>query len=125
MLHNGNQACLGSEVLFTCETRGSDVIAWMSDAYIGSGGVQLGFVAAGSSPGDTRRSGSNPDTISTLTREYEHQGMTVLESTLRITVLPAPQNASVTCIHTVSGESRTANFQVIGKSFLEVYLHSD
>ena len=114
-LHGGQPACRGSVVTFTCETRGSNVIVWISDTYIGS--EQLGFVAATSSPGDTRTSLSNPNTLATLTSEYEDQGMTVLESTLRITALPDPQNASATCIHAVSGNTRTIYFQVIGESY--------
>ena len=82
-LHDGQLACRGSEVTFTCETQGSDAIAWRSDTYIGSG-VQLVFVAAGSNQGDTRTSPSNTDTLATLTREEDDQGTLVLESTLRM-----------------------------------------
>ena len=69
-----------------------------------------------SNPGETRTSVSNPDSVATLTMEYEDQGMTMLESTLLITPLSDPQNASVTCIHSASGERSTTTFQVIGKS---------
>ena len=100
-------------VIFTCETRGSDAITWTSDAYIGP--QQLGFVAARSNQGDTLPSVSNPNTLATLTREYDDQGTLVLVSTLQITTLPDPQNASVTCIHEDSGNTNTTNFQVVGK----------
>ena len=106
------------DVTFTCVTRGSDAIAWTSDVYIGAGGVQLGFVADLSNPGDRRTSVSNTDTVAMLTREYDDQGIMVLESELRITPLPDPQTATVACIHVVNGERKIANFQVIGKSFL-------
>lgn len=108
-------ACLGSRVTFTCETRGSDGIAWASNTYVGPGGVRVGFVAGISSPGEVRTSVSNVDTVATFIEEREEQGMTILKSMLEITPLPEPQNASVTCIHTANVERSTINFQVISK----------
>ena len=116
-LTNGQFACLGSRVTFTCVTRGSVGIAWTSDTYIGLNRAQLVFEADFDSPGDIRVSASNMDTVATLTREQEDQGVTVLESTLSINPLPDPQNASVTCVHTASGQRDTITFQVIGKLF--------
>ena len=98
-------------------TRGSGGIAWTSDAYIGLNGVQLVFDAEFDSPGDIRVSASNMDTVATLTREQVDQGVTVLESTLSINPLPNPQNASVTCVHSASGQRNTITFQAIGKLF--------
>ena len=111
---NGQFACRGSRVTFTCVTRGSGGIAWTSDTYIGLNGVQLAFEAVFDRPGDIRTSISNVDTVATLTRTQEDQGETVLESTLSINPLPDPQNASVTCIHSASGQRDTIAFQVIG-----------
>ena len=113
-LVNGQFACRGSRVTFTCVTRGSGGIAWTSDTYIGPNGAQLVFETDFSSPGDTRTSES---TVATLIREQEDQGETVLESTLSINPLPTPQIASVTCIHTTSGQRDNVTFQVIGKLF--------
>ena len=113
-LENGQFACLGSSVAFTCVTRGSGGIAWTSDAYIGTNGFQLRFEADFDSPGDIQTSSSNGDTVATLTREQEDQGETVLESTLSINPLLNPQNASVTCVHTTSDQRDTITFQVIG-----------
>ena len=115
-LKNGQFACLGSSVTFTCVTRGSGGIAWTSDTYIGTNGFQLRFEADFDSPGDIQTSSSNGDTVATLTGEQEDQGETVLvnESTLSINPLPDPQTASVTCIHTTSGQRNTSTFQVIG-----------
>ena len=111
-LENGQFACRGSRVTFTCVTRRSGGIAWTSDTYIGPNGAQLVFETDFSSPGDTRTSES---TVATLIREQEDQGETVLESTLSINPLPNPQIASVTCIHTASGQRDNVTFQVIGK----------
>ena len=116
-LENGQFACRGSRVTFTCVTRGSGEISWTSDTYIGPNGAQLIFEAEFDNPGDIRTSLSNGDTVATLTGEQEDQEVTVLESTLSINPLPDPQNASVTCIHTDSGQRSTITFQVIGKLF--------
>ena len=98
-------------------TRGSDAIAWTSDAYIGTNRAQLVFEAGLDSQGDTSTNSFNVDTVATLTRVQEDQGVTVLESTLSINPLPNPQTASVTCVHTTSGRRNTTTFQVIGKLF--------
>ena len=115
-LENGQFACLGSSVTFTCVTRGSGGISWTSDAYIGPNGAQLVFEAEFDDPDDIRVSASNMNTVATLTREQEDQGVTVLESTLSINPLPNPQTAFVTCVHIDSGRRNTSTFQVIGKS---------
>ena len=115
-LENGQFACLGSRVTFTCVTRESGGISWTSDAYIGPNGAQLIFEAEFDNPGDVRVSASNANTVATLTREQEDQGETVLESTLSINPLPDPRTASVTCVHIDSGQRNTITFQVIGKS---------
>jgi hypothetical protein len=98
-------------------TRGSSGIAWTSDTYIGPNGVQLVFGANFDSLGDIHTSASNVDTVARFISNQEEQGVTVLVSTLSINPLPDPQNASVTCIHTASGQRDTINFQVIGKLF--------
>ena len=36
--------CPGEEVTFTCETRGSSVLAWSSDEYIGSSDTRLEII---------------------------------------------------------------------------------
>jgi hypothetical protein len=98
-------------------TRGSSGIAWTSDTYIGPNGFQLVFGTNFDSPGDTCTSVSNVDTLARFVSYQEEQGVTVLESTLSIIPLSDPQNASVTCIHTASGQRNITTFQVIGKLF--------
>ena len=118
-LVNGQFACRGSRITFTCVTRGSGGIAWTSDTYVGPNGFQLRFENF-NSPGDIRTSTFNADTVATLTREQEDQGETVRESTLSINPLSDPQNASVTCIHSASGQRDSTTFQVIGTLFIAV-----
>jgi hypothetical protein len=119
-LENGQFACRGSRVTFTCETRGSGGIAWTSDTYVGPNGAQLVIDGDFDDPRATLPSPSNVETVATLTREEEDQGVRVLESMLSINPLPDPQNTSVTCIHTASGQRNITTFQVIGMLFYAV-----
>ena len=70
-LLEGQFVCSGV-INFTCETRGSPIIAWSSDVYIGEGGAQLGFAAGANNPGDTRISSIIQDTVATLTINRLH-----------------------------------------------------
>lgn len=71
-VNDGQFVCSGSVLTFTCETRGSPIIAWSSDVYIGEGGAQLGFAAGANNPGDTRISSIIQDTVATLTINRLH-----------------------------------------------------
>ena len=44
-LLDGNYACPGQEVAFTCTTSGSLVIAWSNNEYIGRNGRQIEFAS--------------------------------------------------------------------------------
>ena len=58
-LPDGQGVCPEEEIKFTCVTNGSASHAWMSDEFIGSGGIQLEF-ASFDSPGAVRRNPSSP-----------------------------------------------------------------
>ena len=115
-LYDGSLACPGDEIIFICETRGSSIIAWGSDEYIGPGGAQLQFAEV-SSASDVRRGIGN--TIATLTDNRIESGVRVLTSTLRVIASSMYPNPSVTCIHIDDETSRTANFNVIGKLIID------
>ena len=106
-------ACPNQEVLFTCETSGSLVMAWSSLQYIGPNGVRLELIAA-DGVGHEVRSVVNSDTVATLTRINGHE---VLASELRIIVQGNFRNASVFCIDAGVGMSHIS-FQVLG-----MYIH--
>ena len=88
-------ACVDSTVILTCEVRGSEGIAWRSDAYIGSENVQLGYSAQFKDVGDIL-SASNGQTVANPSKKYVENGALVLESTLRVIVSDS-QSSSVTC----------------------------
>ena len=113
-LIDGVFACPGSEVIFTCKTRGSGAIAWRSEDYIGGGNAQLIL----SSDVTTTSSASN--TTAMLTREYNDDGELVLESTLRIIASSTFPTSSVTCVNVLENRVVVVNFAILGKCFCVV-----
>ena len=105
--------CPGEEVIITCETRGSSVMAWISDEYIGSGSL-LQFLII-DNIGDWHTSSVNPNTIATLINNTVEDGELILESQLRIRAVSQFMNSSVTCIDLASGGTQTiAGLHVLG-----------
>ena len=103
--------CPGDEVTFTCETRGSSVIAWTSDDYIRD---QLEF-NAGDSFDETRQDSVDANTIATfINNTREEDGTRVLESQLKIVVSSTSLSPSVTCIQVRDNVQESFPFQVLG-----------
>ena len=105
-------------VIFTCEVRGSEGIAWRSDAYIGSGNNQLGYSAQFKDVGDILSASNNGQTVANLTREYIENGVLVLESTLRV-VASDSQNSSVTCTNGTDFGITTFTFTVLCEYYFD------
>ena len=95
---------------FTCVTRGSPVLAWSSDDYIGDG-VFLEFSSV--VPVGTTLRAVNSDTVAVLVDVSMESGVTVLESTLQITVSSQFSSSSVACLSPLGGISSTTSFRVI------------
>ena len=113
-LYDGRFACPGSEVIFTCETRGSVALAWSSDQYIGRGGEELTFTAlVDTDVGIMKRSGTVNTTVATLINNTLDNGQRLLVSTLRIVVY---DSNTVTCRHTSDGNVNSTSFRVVGKN---------
>ena len=66
--------CLGEEVNITRETRGSAVLAWASEKYIEAGAAQLEFLIT-DNIGVTRASPVNPNTVATLIKNTNENGV--------------------------------------------------
>ena len=105
--------CPGEEVNITCETRGSSIIAWASNEYIEQGGTRLEF-AVFNNVGDTHVSPVNPNTIATLIKNTNKDGVSVLVSQLCVRVLSQFLNSSVTCINVSFGTQNTTRLHVLG-----------
>ena len=103
-LTNGQFACPGDLVVFTCETWGSHAIAWISDQYIGEEGAQLEFAAQVDDVGSVRVSRFSGVNFAVLTGN--NQTSNVLESKLHITTSPNDDPfALVTCIRVLMHSS--------------------
>ena len=105
--------CPGEIVIFTCETRGSTILAWTSDEYIEPGGTRL-ELATFNDVGDIRTSPVNSNTVATLIDETNENGVDILVSTLRIKAVSEFLDSSVTCIHVDGGTMNTTRVQVLG-----------
>ena len=103
--------CPGDQVNFTCETRGSDIIAWTSVEYISplTGGTRIEFSAL--DVGVIRRIDKN--TVATLVSATEN--IPSLISLLTIKVSPLYQNPSITCLNVGRSINATVSFVVPGK----------
>ena len=115
-LRSGQPAYPGQEITFYCETMGSPM-AWRSNEYIGSGGVQLeftGFDRAGS----VHQAHDNHETTATLLRAIPQNDSFLLISKLRIVASRSPPNASVTCQNSFSGKVEMISFHVIDGKYL-------
>ena len=108
---NKQPVCPGDQVNFTCETRGSDIIAWISEEYINRGGTRVEFAAF--DVGVTMQIGQNA--VITLVSADVFNGIRVLTSQLMITVSPLYQNPSITCLHVDFLINATVSFVVPGK----------
>ena len=108
-ISTGENVCPGDIVVFTCTTRGSAIISWTGDDYVGD---QIGFNTA-NMVGDTRQGSTNLNTVATLINNT-FDTTPVLVSQLQITVSTVSSNQSVICIHNSDGIRETVTFQVIG-----------
>ena len=115
-LREGNRACLGDEVIFTCGIRGSSnlsvlVLGWSSTEYIGQeGSLQLSTAnMIGHNETGTDMDG-NITATATLTNNTIDNEERVLESTLNITAVEA---STVTC-EGASGDPASIQFTISG-----------
>lgn len=116
-LRQGERACPGERITFTCVTNGSASHAWMSNEYIGRGGIQLEF-ASFDSPGEIRRNtasqgGTLARLIAKVVEENETTGL--LESQLDIVVISEFPNPIISCLYVDTGSSNAASFQLLGR----------
>ena len=82
------KVCPGDVHTFTCETRGSNTLAWESEEYIGRGGLRLSNFSLVSQPGHTEDSAINPNVSARLIVNNVINGVRVLKSELSIVVSP-------------------------------------
>ena len=93
---------------FTCMTRGSDILEWLSDEYIGPGGDRLQILSGSSRNSAT--SNSNPDTIAARVSVTIENGEVVIVSILSIVVTAQYPTATITCSNSDRGVKRNITF---------------
>ena len=113
-LREGNHACPGEEVIFTCTVRGSQtlttlILAWSSPEYIGQGDP-LRFITL-DMPGTNRTSMTDGNVTATLISNTNIDGVPTLVSELRII---ADQASTVTCTSEATTSEDSAMFNVSG-----------
>lgn len=99
-------------VTFTCTTRGSLILEWYSDHYIGTGGERLQLLSL-TCFGTDVRSNINPNAVATCTDVYEENGETVIVSELRITVSEQFPTSTITCTYNGEGSRASTTFQLV------------
>lgn len=117
-LNGGQGACPGEKITFTCVTNGSASHAWMSDQYIGQGGIQLEF-ASYHNPGAILRKQVSPEgTLARLIANDIEENSTVgiLESQLDIIASADYPSADITCLYVDTRTPTTTRFQLLGMS---------
>ena len=87
--------CSGQEVVFKCVTRGSLIIAWSSEEYIGTSGIRLVFTEDGQ-PQMRKNSAINSGTFAVLVNVDDSEPP-ILESQLHINISSDHPTLSVAC----------------------------
>lgn len=115
--HSG-RPCPGDTLVFTCITNGSSSHAWISDEYIGIGGIQLEF-AAFESPGLIRTPQNNPAS-STLARLIAvDRVQEILQSRFEITVSTDYNTSTISCHNVDRNLMNTTTIEILGMFNLE------
>ena len=115
-LDEGTVAYPGTEIMFTCITRGSFnlVTEWSSDEYIGTGGDGISLLSFNCLNSNVT-SDAHPSTRATCVRVTTENGITVIESRLYITVSAMKHTATVTCTNIGLGSRDAKSFHTAGK----------
>ena len=114
-LLNQRFAITQHRVNFTCTTRGSDILEWLSDEYIGPGGDRLQILSGSSRNSAT--SNSNPDTIATRINVTIENEEVVIVSMLSIIVSAQYSMATITCSNSDRGIKQNITFEIFGTYF--------
>ena len=122
-LLEGNVTCAGDMVVLTCETVGSDGLAWRSNDYIGTGGTEISFLAEDISD-RLRKYSTDYDTYAILTDVTNEGGKVQLESELHLTVT-VNKTFTVTCVHVDQYlmESITFHISTSGKYYITLLIY--
>ena len=107
-LNSQHEVHQGENITIQCITRGSSILAWSCNEYIGSGRIEFSTT---STPLITH----NQYTLARLIDQYDENGRGVLVSQLSIIAQGTIQQSTVMCHHVQSGQAETITFQLSSK----------
>ena len=99
------------KLVFLCETRGSLILEWYSDEFIGRNGERLQLLSIDCTSRNYS-SNTNPNTVATCLHVSNEDGDTVILSQLCILVSGDFQTATVTCLNNGVGSRNSTTFQI-------------
>ena len=105
-------------IIFTCTTRGSPILEWFSEEYIGTGRDRLQIL----SESNRNTSSITPDAVATRISVTAENGIVVIVSELRIVASIEYPNATVSCSNG-SPKKINVTFQTVGESCLLTVNH--
>ena len=100
-------------IIFMCTTRGSPILEWFSEEYIGTRGDRLQILSIS----DRNISSINPNVVATRINVTNENGVVVIVSELRIIASIQYPNATVSCSNG-SPKKIDIMFQTLGESHL-------
>jgi hypothetical protein len=109
--------CPGEVIIFTCITRGSPILEWFSEQYIGTGRDLLQI----SSESARNTSSITPDAVAVRTNVSiaSETGDTVIVSELRITASIKYPIATVSCSNGDQRFLQNVTFRIFGKTHVQ------
>ena len=105
-------------IIFTCTTRGSPILEWFSEEYIGTGGDRLQILSGS----DRNISSSSHDVVATRISVTEEDGATVIVSELRIITSIKYPTATVSCSNGDQRFMQSITFRTFGKKIESIVL---
>ena len=112
ILNTDRLVCSGERVIFTCITRGSPILEWFSEEYIGTGGDRLQILSGS----DRNTSSITPDVVAVRINVTNDNGITVIISELRIIASIKYPRATVSCSNGDQRLKQNITFRIFGKS---------
>ena len=101
------------QIIFTCITRGSPILEWFSEEYIGTGDDRLQFPSI-HCIGVNKTSRIDPNAVATCL-SVSQAGETVIQSQLIIIASLDHPQATVTCSNNGHGIRKNITFITVGK----------
>lgn len=121
-LNNGVVAYPQQKLVFTCVTRGSLILEWCSDEYIGRNGDRLQLLSVNCVGANV--TSDNSDASATCLSVFNVNG-TVIVSELHVTASLQHPQSTVSCKNAGLGSSRIFSFQTSGVTFVDVaWIHT-